>query len=107
MGESEGSDGPADVLRIRAWGAAGVPLSAVGGPCGSLGSYRTNLFSRGQREASMMETHLSLLAWYGSPYAVATLDNIGLQANRPRGSVEFEKQAAGVAEDRAVLVPAP
>jgi hypothetical protein len=39
--------------------------------------------------------------------AVATLDNICLQAYRPRSAVEFEEQATGIAEDRANLVSSP
>lgn len=39
--------------------------------------------------------------------AVATLDYIGLEGNRARATVQLEKQAAGVAQDRAHLVASP
>lgn len=38
MGELDGSEGPAEGLRICAWGAVGVTISVWGWPLGSLGS---------------------------------------------------------------------
>lgn len=51
--------------------------------------------------------YFSLLPWCGSSYAVATLDDIGFQADGSRRAMELEEQAAGVAEDGAILVPSP
>jgi hypothetical protein len=54
-------------------------------------------------------THLLLgsLCRTGTLNAVATLDNICLQAYRPRSAVEFEEQATGIAEHGANLVSSP
>lgn len=51
-------------------------------------------------------THLSFRA-LSSLHTIATLDHIGLQAYRSRSTVQLQKQAAGVAKDRTVFVPAP
>lgn len=52
-------------------------------------------------------TYLALRGLPGSFYPVATLDDIGLQANRSRATMEFQKEATGIAEDGAQLVSAP
>lgn len=50
---------------------------------------------------------LGSLCRTGTLNAVATLDNICLQAYRPRSAVEFEEQATGIAEHGANLVSSP
>lgn len=60
---------------------------------------------RGKRFSGRV-THLAFGALSGL-HAVATLDYIGLQAYRTGSAMQFEEQAAGVAEDRSLFVAAP
>lgn len=39
--------------------------------------------------------------------AIATLDNVSLERDRPRAAVQLEEQAAGIAEDGTKLVATP
>ena len=57
----------------------------------------------------MGRAHLFLLGEVGPHglYAVPALDHIGLERYGAGPAVEFEKEAAGVAEDCARLVAAP
>lgn len=50
---------------------------------------------------------LLTLAWAGGLDAIARLDNIRLQGDRARSSMQFEEEATGIAEDRADLISAP
>lgn len=40
-------------------------------------------------------------------YAVSRLDHVGLEGNRARAAMQFEEEAAGIAEDGAGFVAAP
>lgn len=52
-------------------------------------------------------THLALGALSSSFHPVATLDDIGLEADGAWTPVQLEEEAAGIAEDGAKLVPTP
>jgi hypothetical protein len=64
---------------------------------------------QGRLHITELTTHLLLgsLCRTGTLNAIATLDNICLQAYRPRSAVEFEEQATGIAEHGANLVSSP
>jgi hypothetical protein len=52
-------------------------------------------------------TYLALRALASSFNPIPALDNIGLEADRARTTVQLEKKAAGIAEDGAEFIPAP
>lgn len=80
----------------------------VGGIVGIMGQLHERLVSLCSEVVSCCRTsHLSLLAWYSSTDAIATLDHVGLEADWARGSVKLEEKTTGVAQHRAVLVSSP
>jgi hypothetical protein len=64
---------------------------------------------RARRAARWLSVYLLLRILGGARTldAIAALDHVGLEAYRAWSAVEFEEEAAGVAEDGADLVPPP
>lgn len=79
--------------------AAGRPFASAGACCSQSRVLR--------KEYTVPESHLLPRALASCLDAISTLDHIGLQADRTRPSVQLEKQAAGVAEHRALLIASP
>jgi len=51
--------------------------------------------------------YLSLLALRRTFDTIATFDHVSLETDRSRAAVQLEEEAAGVAENRADLIPPP
>lgn len=52
-------------------------------------------------------SHLSLLALTSSLHAIARFDNVCFEADRSRGTMKLQEEAAGIAQHRAHLIATP
>ena len=86
------------VFRLRIWTRTDhLPQKAREGCCQG-----HNAIGRVEQSA-----YLPPLAIGRCFYSISTLDYVRLEADRSRTTVQFQEEAAGIAQDRAYLIPAP
>jgi len=83
------------------------PVERLEAHCRRTETTKTNVNNMYDAKPERLPAHFSLLALTCSLDAVAGLDHIGFEADRPWSAMKLEEETAGIAQHRPQLIATP